>query len=37
MRCKGSCFASMGSDQPAEVADDAPKNVVCILFPSLLV
>ncbi|ONK57839.1 uncharacterized protein A4U43_C09F4720 [Asparagus officinalis] len=27
MRCKGSCFASIGSDQPAEVVDDAPKNV----------
>ncbi|PKA55933.1 hypothetical protein AXF42_Ash014605 [Apostasia shenzhenica] len=25
MRCKGSCFASTGADQPAEVVDDAPK------------
>ncbi|KAI0508202.1 hypothetical protein KFK09_014337 [Dendrobium nobile] len=27
MRCKGSCFASMGADQPAEVADNAPKDM----------
>ncbi|GAB2217923.1 hypothetical protein Droror1_Dr00001137 [Drosera rotundifolia] len=29
MRCNGGCFASIGPDQPAEVADDAPKH----LFP----
>lgn len=28
MRCKGTCFASMGADQPAEVADNAPKDMV---------
>lgn len=27
MRCKGSCFASMGADQPAEVVNDAPKHM----------
>ncbi|XP_020584496.1 uncharacterized protein LOC110027410 isoform X2 [Phalaenopsis equestris] len=27
MRCKGSCFASMGADQPAEVVDNAPKDM----------
>ncbi|KAK7846232.1 hypothetical protein CFP56_008145 [Quercus suber] len=27
MSCKGACLASMGSDQPAEVVDDAPKNL----------
>ncbi|KAK1270052.1 hypothetical protein QJS04_geneDACA014171 [Acorus gramineus] len=27
MNCKGSCFASIGSDQPAEVVDDAPKDL----------
>ncbi|KAL9251584.1 hypothetical protein AKJ16_DCAP05156 [Drosera capensis] len=29
MNCNGGCFASIGPDQPAEVADDAPKH----LFP----
>ena len=28
MSCKGACLASMGMDQPAEVVDDAPKNLV---------
>ncbi|XP_035539520.1 uncharacterized protein LOC108992488 isoform X2 [Juglans regia] len=27
MTCKGACLASMGADQPAEVVDDAPKNL----------
>ncbi|WOL02417.1 hypothetical protein Cni_G11136 [Canna indica] len=27
MNCKGGCSASIGSDQPAEVVDDAPKNM----------
>lgn len=27
MSCQGSCFASVGSDQPAEVLDDAPKHM----------
>ncbi|XP_026420605.1 uncharacterized protein LOC113316665 isoform X1 [Papaver somniferum] len=27
MKCKGSCLASMGSDQPAEVAEDAPRHL----------
>ncbi|KAI4369236.1 hypothetical protein MLD38_017704 [Melastoma candidum] len=27
MSCRGSCLASVGSDQPAEVADDAPKDL----------
>jgi len=33
MSCKGACLASMGPDQPAEVVDDAPKNLVCKLGP----
>uniref|UniRef100_M4CGP1 SREBP regulating gene protein n=1 Tax=Brassica campestris TaxID=3711 RepID=M4CGP1_BRACM len=28
MTCKGSCLASAGADQPAEVADDAPRDLV---------
>ncbi|PPR95339.1 hypothetical protein GOBAR_AA25332 [Gossypium barbadense] len=33
MSCKGACLASVGPDQPAEVVDDAPKNLehACIL------
>ncbi|XP_050212438.1 uncharacterized protein LOC126664189 isoform X2 [Mercurialis annua] len=27
MSCKGACLASMGTDQPAEVVDDAPKDL----------
>ncbi|XP_022735292.1 uncharacterized protein LOC111288604 isoform X1 [Durio zibethinus] len=27
MSCKGACLASVGADQPAEVADDAPKHL----------
>ncbi|CAL1375896.1 unnamed protein product [Linum trigynum] len=27
MSCKGGCLASVGSDQPAEVVDDAPKDL----------
>ncbi|XP_068665330.1 uncharacterized protein [Aristolochia californica] len=27
MSCKGACFPSIGSDQPAEVVDDAPKQL----------
>ncbi|XP_051116941.1 uncharacterized protein LOC127241775 isoform X2 [Andrographis paniculata] len=27
MSCKGGCLASTGSDQPAEVVDDAPKHL----------
>ena len=32
MRCKGACLASMGADQPAEVVDDAPKQLVVLFF-----
>lgn len=36
MNCKGGCIASMGPDQPAEVADGAPKQLVySIYFPTL--
>ncbi|KAE8694904.1 hypothetical protein F3Y22_tig00110764pilonHSYRG00067 [Hibiscus syriacus] len=33
MSCKGACLASVGTDQPAEVVDDAPKHLehACIL------
>ncbi|XP_071707790.1 uncharacterized protein [Rutidosis leptorrhynchoides] len=27
MKCKGSCLASIGADQPAEVVEDAPRNL----------
>ncbi|PRQ37810.1 hypothetical protein RchiOBHm_Chr4g0406821 [Rosa chinensis] len=27
MSCKGTCLASIGSDQPAEVVDDAPEHL----------
>ncbi|KAJ4825158.1 hypothetical protein Tsubulata_008698 [Turnera subulata] len=27
MSCKGACLASMGTDQPAEVVDDAPRHL----------
>ncbi|XP_062107806.1 uncharacterized protein LOC133818775 [Humulus lupulus] len=27
LRCKGACLSSMGSDQPAEVVDNAPKHL----------
>ncbi|XP_074281491.1 uncharacterized protein LOC141606306 [Silene latifolia] len=27
LNCKGGCIASLGSDQPAEVVDDAPNNL----------
>lgn len=27
MSCKGACLASIGADQPAEVVDDAPKDL----------
>ncbi|MFS8027576.1 hypothetical protein Hanom_Chr16g01500331 [Helianthus anomalus] len=27
MKCKGSCLASIGAEQPAEVAEDAPRNL----------
>lgn len=30
--CKGSCVASIGADQPAEVVEDAPKDLVFIYF-----
>ena len=32
MTCKGSCLASAGADQPAEVADDAPRDLVFHLY-----
>lgn len=32
LSCKGACLASMGADQPAEVVDDAPKNLVFLEF-----
>lgn len=32
MRCKGTCLASIGPDQPAEVVDDAPEDLVCFCF-----
>ncbi|CAL5417013.1 unnamed protein product [Camellia sinensis] len=28
MSCKGACLASIGADQPAEVVDDAPKDLL---------
>lgn len=31
MSCKGACLASIGADQPAEVVDDAPRHLVCLL------
>ncbi|XP_050237546.1 uncharacterized protein LOC126687165 [Mercurialis annua] len=27
MSCQGACLESMGTDQPAEVVDDAPKDL----------
>ncbi|RXI00785.1 hypothetical protein DVH24_001019 [Malus domestica] len=32
MRCKGTCLASIGPDQPAEVVDDAPEDLVYFCF-----
>jgi hypothetical protein len=32
MNCKGSCLASAGADQPAEVVEDAPRDLVFHLF-----
>jgi len=32
MSCKGSCLASVGSDQPAEVVYDAPMHLVMIMI-----
>lgn len=29
LSCKGGCLASVGPDQPAEVAFNAPKELVC--------
>lgn len=34
MSCKGACLASFGADQPAEVVDDAPKNLVYFFLSS---
>ncbi|BBG93611.1 hypothetical protein Prudu_001678, partial [Prunus dulcis] len=32
MSCKGTCLASIGPDQPAEVVDDAPEDLhACLL------
>lgn len=31
MRCKNGCFPSLGPDQPAEVVDEAPKNLVWLM------
>ncbi|KAL8153710.1 hypothetical protein V2J09_011470 [Rumex salicifolius] len=28
MACRGGCLSSIGSDQPAEVVDDAPRHLV---------
>ncbi|KAI3498108.1 hypothetical protein L1887_33859 [Cichorium endivia] len=41
MKCRGSCLASIGADQPAEVVDDAPRDLnpgACLYTrrPSLL-
>lgn len=41
MKCRGSCLASIGADQPAEVVEDAPRNLnpgACLYTrrPSLL-
>lgn len=36
LSCKGGCLASVGTDQPAEVAYDAPKELVCCLALSVL-
>ncbi|KAL2249416.1 UNVERIFIED_CONTAM: hypothetical protein Sindi_2415300, partial [Sesamum indicum] len=27
MSCKGACLSSIGADQPAEVVEDAPRNL----------
>lgn len=32
MSCKGACLASVGTDQPAEVVDDAPGHLVYFLI-----
>ena len=32
MSCKGACLASVGTDQPAEVVDDAPKHLVIVVL-----
>lgn len=36
MTCKGSCLASAGADQPAEVVEDAPRDLVFHLLFSLM-
>ncbi|KAI7998950.1 hypothetical protein LOK49_LG10G02157 [Camellia lanceoleosa] len=28
MSCKGACLTSIGADQPAEIVDDAPKDLI---------
>lgn len=37
LSCKGGCLASVGADQPAEVAFDAPKELVCCPVPFVLI
>lgn len=32
MSCKGSCLASVGADQPAEVVYDAPVHLVIVMI-----
>jgi len=32
MSCKGSCLASVGADQPAEVVYDAPMHMVMVMI-----
>lgn len=32
MSCKGACLASIGTDQPAEVVEDAPRHLVYFPF-----
>ncbi|OAP02217.1 hypothetical protein AXX17_AT3G53830 [Arabidopsis thaliana] len=33
MNCKGSCLASAGADQPAEVVEDAPRDLARVCIP----
>ncbi|KAL8153584.1 hypothetical protein V2J09_011344 [Rumex salicifolius] len=33
MTCRGGCLSSIGSDQPAEVVDDAPRHLVHVCMP----
>lgn len=37
MSCKGGCLSSDGADQPAEVVDDAPRDLVKLLVCCIMV